>query len=107
VAGSSPASASQFGPPGDRKKSPRGCDARALEVINSSSAQCSVTPSESQAETRCPRISARAFNRLRDVEERIALLGRAVSSGEAHPCLVVPRLLAALAAAGFDEEAPR
>jgi hypothetical protein len=90
------------------KDSPRGCDARALKAVNIGSAQHSVAALESQANpagASWPRISARAFNRLRDVEEKIALLGRAVSTGEADRGLVFGGLRASLVAAGLNEEA--
>jgi hypothetical protein len=86
----------------------RGCDAQALKAVNLSNAQHSVAAFKSQAnpaDARWLRISARSFNRLRNVEEAIAILGKAVNSGEAHRSLVVPRLIAALDSAGFNEGA--
>jgi hypothetical protein len=91
------------------KKIPIGCDDRDLKAKSEKLlARYSALAFKSQANpagARCPRISARAFNRLRDVEEKIALLGRAVSTGEADYGLVLSRLNASLVAAGLDEEA--
>ena len=90
------------------KNGPHGCGARALKANSDNQpALYGAFASKSQAETYCPRISARAFNRLRDVEERIALLDRTVSTGEANRSLVVSRLIAAIVNAGLDEEGPR
>jgi hypothetical protein len=91
------------------KKGPSGCDAGHLKAKSEKlPARYSALALKSQANpagARRPRISARAFNRLRDVEEKIALLGRAVSNGEADYGLVFSRLNASLVAAGLDEEA--
>ena len=46
-----------------------------------------------------PRITARELNRLRDIEERIAVLGRAVALGGANRGMVADRIQGALVGA--------
>ena len=93
------------------KKGPAACDSRALKAeFNSQHAPYRASVFQSQASPAdAPRlrISTRSFNRLRNVEEAIAILGKAVLTGEAHRSLVVPRLIAALDNSGFHERARR
>jgi hypothetical protein len=51
---------------------------------------------------RSPRISARAFNSLKEIEEKIAPVGRHVRAGEASRGMVTDRIKAALANAGLN-----
>jgi hypothetical protein len=60
-----------------------------------------------QIQARAGRITARDFNRLRDIEDRIAILGRAVALGGADRNMVVDRIRGALVRADLDAEARR
>ena len=91
------------------KKGPAACDSRALKAeFNNQSARYSASAFQSQvspAEARWPRITARELNNLRDIENRIAILGRYVRLGCADRNMVAGRIRAALARAGLDREA--
>ena len=91
------------------KNGPRGCDVQALKansnnqpaIYGAFAFQSQVSP----AEARWPRITARELNNLRDIENRIAILGRYVRLGCADRNMVAGRIRAALARAGLDREA--